>query len=123
MTRRVFLPALGVLGIALVVWGIAWKWLHPPESYWSQQQAQALVDAFGAVHAAEDKAPHGPNDPGADEFLAARRRYDNLKSDLEQARTTRDRTGLYVALAGLLLLISMLLVWHFYPPQDYQNER
>ncbi len=123
MTQRVLLPALGLLGIALVVLGIAWKWLHPPESYWSQEQAQSLVDAFGAVHAAEDKAPHGPNDPGADEFLAARRRYDSLKSDLEQARTTRDRTGLFLASAGLLLLIFVWVLWHFCLQPEHKGER
>lgn len=119
MTRRVLLPTLGVIAVAVVMLGVSWKWLHPPESYWSQEQAQALVDAFTAVHAAEDTAAHGPNDPGAAEFLAARRRYDAMKSDLDQARSARDRTGNYLTVSGLALLVSVYLLWHFYtPPSD-----
>ena len=53
------------------------------------------------MHAAEDSAPHGPNDPGAADFLAARRRYDAMKSELDEARSARDRTGLYLTCGRL----------------------
>ena len=116
MTRRLILSALGIAAVTLTALGVSWKWLHPPESYWSKEQAQQLVDAFGAVHAAEDAAPHGPNDPGGAAFLAARRRYDALQNELEQARTARDRTGNYLAVAGVVLLVIVYFLWHFSPP-------
>ena len=110
---------LGVIAVALLVVGASWKSLYPPESYWSREQAQAFVDAFSAVHQAEDTMEHGPHDPGAAEFLAARHRYDMLKNELNQARSARDRTGIYLAVAGLALFLSVLLLWHFYaPPTD-----
>lgn len=119
MTHRVVLPMLGVIAFALVLMGVSWKWLHPPETYWSQEQAQALVDAFTAVHAAEDTTAHGPNDPVAADFLAARRRYDAMKGELDEARTARDRTGIYVTVAGVILLVAVFVVWHSYsPPSD-----
>ncbi len=115
MIRSVVLPALSVLAVSLVIVGATWKWTHPPESYWSKEQAQSLVDAFGAVHAAEDKAPHGPNDPGGLDFLAARRHYDALQTQLEQARSRRDSTGFWFSATGLALLVAVYLAWQFVP--------
>lgn len=116
MTRLVVLPMLGLIAVALLILGISWKWLHPPESYWSPEQAQSYVDAFSAVHAAEDAAARGPNAPGAADFHAARRRYDEAKRELDQARSARDRTGHYLTTAGLSLLVAVLLLWHVWSP-------
>jgi len=119
MTRRFILSTFGVLAIVLVIVGATWKWIYPPESYWSPEQAQALVDAFTEVHQAEDAGAHGPNDPGAADFLAARRRYDTIKDELNQARSARDQTGKYFTIAGLSLLIVTYGLWRFWaPPVD-----
>jgi hypothetical protein len=115
MTRRIAVAALAIVAVALVALGTTWKWFYPPESYWSEEQAQALVDAFSAVHAAEDAAPHGPDDPGGATFLAARRHFDSMRSELEQARSARDRTGRYLAIAGFVLLLIVYSLWHFSP--------
>jgi hypothetical protein len=112
MMRRLPLIALAIMGIVLVALGVTWKWLHPPESYWSQTQAQQYVEAFAAVHAAEDG--HGAEGATDGDLMAARQRYDSMKSDLDQARTARDRTSNYLTYAGLALLVSAFALWHFY---------
>jgi hypothetical protein len=118
MTLRIAVIALGIVAVMLIVLGATWKWFHPPESYWSKEQAQALVDAFGAVHAAEDAGPHGPNDPGGVAFMAARRHYDAVQNELEQARTARDLAGRYLAIAGFVLLLVVYSLWRFSPPAE-----
>ena len=118
MTRQVLLPTMGAIGVVLFLLGVSWTWLHPPESYWSEEQAKAFVDAFHAVHAAEDSVDHGPNDPGAAAFLAARHRYDRIKSELDEARTARGRSSRYLTATGLILMLATIGVWHFWPDSD-----
>lgn len=117
MPQRTILISMVVIGVAFVILGTSWKWLHPPESYWSEKQAQQYLDAFTAVHAAEDS--HGTGSAGDTDFVAARQRYDIIKNELDQARSARDRTSNYLTIAGLALFLSVLLLWHFYaPPTD-----
>lgn len=119
MTRRFVLYTLGAIAVTLLLVGVGWKSLFPPKSYWSQEQAQSLDDAFNAVHRAEDFA-HGPGDPGGEAFLAARRRYESLKSELDQARKKRDHAGTYVALGGVAVLIATYLLGRLWkaPPEE-----
>lgn len=119
MTRRIVMYSLVAVAAALLLTGVGWKSLFPPKSYWSQEQAQTLSDAFNAVHRAEDIA-HGPGDPGGEAFLAARRRYESLKSELDQVREQRDRTGTYVALGGVALLVASYFLSRFWkaPPDE-----
>ena len=112
MMRRLSLTALASTGVILIALGVSWQWLHPPESYWSKSQAQQYVDAFVAVHAAEDS--HGPDGTPTSDLIAARQKYDSLKSELDQARSARDRTGNYLSYAGLAVLVLTYVLWHFY---------
>jgi hypothetical protein len=114
MMRRLSLIALALTGTILIALGVSWKWLRPPEAYWSQKQAQQYVDAFVAVHAAEDGL--GADGAPTTDLIAARQKYDSLKDELDLARTARDRTGNYFSYAGLALLLSACVLWHFYAP-------
>jgi len=121
MPQSITLSLLGVVAVALVILGVSWKWLYPVDSYWSEEKSQALLDAFDAVHAAEDEAVHGSNTLRTSGLLAARRRYDAMKSELNQARTARDRTGAYLASAGLALLLSVFLLLRFGTPPSAEQ--
>jgi hypothetical protein len=114
MSRQAAMFALAVVATVLVAAGFSWKWLHPPESYWSEEKAQSYVDAFTAVHAAEDGLLHEPSDSGAAAYRAALLRYDTLQNELDQARSARDRTGTYFVLAGLAFLVAAYGLWRFY---------
>lgn len=119
MTRRVLVPVMLAAGVGLVIVGLGWKWLFPPKSYWSQEKARQLVDAYTKLHAMQDGKEHGPlkgtanstagND--ATSLAALKQRYESLQSELDRARSARDRTGAYLGAAGLALVVIGILIF------------
>jgi hypothetical protein len=97
-------------GAVLLVLGVNWERIRPPESYWSQDKAEQYVQAFSDVHAAQDHVEHGNNDPGDGDLDAARERYLTLRQELDRARSTRATTGKALAVMGLVTLLLALLV-------------
>jgi hypothetical protein len=131
MTRRVLVPVIVAAGVVLILVGLGWKWLFPPKSYWSQEQARQYLDAYTKLHAMQDGQEHGPAKGTSKETSKAaskaapdaasnkdtaslaevRQRYESLKSQLERARTARDRTGIYLAAAGTAIVVIGILIF------------
>lgn len=115
MIRRFAWLTIGAVAIALIVLGVSWKHLLPPESYWSAQDAQEYEAAFLAAHAAQRNVV-GQNPAETEKnFATAHQEYERMRSELERARTTRDRTGKFLIVAGLLLLLTAVLLRQFGP--------
>ncbi|MEX2092916.1 MAG: hypothetical protein WD971_09575 [Pirellulales bacterium] len=123
MTRQVLLQTLSAFAIGLLVLGLSWNQLFPPESYWSPQQAKEYQDAFRAAHAAQDAVAHGSLSANEAEFEAAHKRYEHVQSELNRAQSARDRTGKYLIVAGLLVLLSTVVLRHFWTPPADKNGR
>ena len=117
--QRYLPPTLGILAFMLILLGVGWNWLYPQETYWSPQQAEEYQDAFNDVHAAQDAVKHPEQLIGDANFTAARERYERIRGELQQAQRARQRTGKYVAITGLVLLLSSVLLRNYWgPPED-----
>jgi hypothetical protein len=116
MLRRIVLVSMVAAAVATIVSGVAWETLRPPESYWSAQQAHEYRDAFRAMHAAQDAVESNKETEKAAELVAAHKRYDQIRADLERAQSARRRSGRFVTIAGLAVLLSAFALWHFWLP-------
>lgn len=118
MARRIFLPVTLVAGVGLILLGLAWKQLYPPESYWSEEQARQLVDAFAELHNLQHSEETEAAEHGGTSFEKAKEKYHSLKGELESARTAHDRTGSYLAAAGAALIAVGILIYVKVPPSE-----
>ncbi|MAT70501.1 MAG: hypothetical protein CMJ58_13365 [Planctomycetaceae bacterium] len=91
-----------IVGLALIVAGVAWQTVQPQSVLWSDEQAAALAEAAAALHAEEHGHSGGhdhagdPHQSAADELgaTAAQARFDELNNQLKSARQLRDTLGL-----------------------------
>jgi hypothetical protein len=97
---------------------LSWKQLHPPADYWSQEQASQYEAAANAVHDMQHMADEEASAKDAASFAEAKRRFDELKNELENARTAHDRTGQYLAALGAGLIAAGVFVFLKVPPAD-----
>jgi hypothetical protein len=103
-----------VVGLILVLVGAGWKSIAPPTMYWSEDQSREYTKAFAAVHAAEDSGGRVPSAEAAHQFTDAQQRFAEIKSDLEHARTLRDRTGTYFGAAGMAIMLATIAVYKYF---------
>jgi hypothetical protein len=96
-------PALMVVGLGLLGLGWGWNVVVPTTAYWGPTQAEEFTTAQADLHSKTHNHDHDPNHEH--EFAAARERFLKISQQLDDARTTRDRTGTYLAGAGILLLL------------------
>jgi hypothetical protein len=123
MLRLAVLLMMGLAAVGLLVVGLNWDRIRPPEAYWSQDRAQDYVAAFSAVHATESEAVNGSTYSSTSEFEAVRKRYDEIKGQLDRARSARERGGKLVLASGLLLLLATIALRHYWPAPPRRADR
>ena len=123
MTRNVVSYILGALAIGLIGLGLLWNSLFPPASYWSPQQAQQYQDAFYAAHAAQDAVDHGKLTHDGAELQAAREQFDTILGQLNEARIARGRSGKLLVVGGLIMLLSAVVLRHFWAAPNDETAR
>lgn len=96
-------PVLMVVGLGLLGLGWGWSTVVPTTAYWGPTQAEEFTTAQADLHSKSHNHDHDPN--YEQEFAAARERFLSISQQLDDARTTRDGTGAYLAGAGILLIL------------------
>lgn len=102
------------LGLLLVVVGLSWQHLVPDTAFWSEAQAEAYTEANRAAHAAtivsddHDHAGHSHAGHSHEPMTAQQRastieEFEQLKQQLEKARSRRQGWGRPIAILGALL--------------------
>ncbi len=102
MKRRVLVLSLLLIGLCLVVLGLAWDHLVPSSAYWGPEQAKELTAAQIEMHS---KSHHHGAD-AEQQMAAARERYRKISQQLETARGSQKRIGTFFLAAGVLLLVA-----------------
>jgi hypothetical protein len=113
MKRPVLVLSLLLVGLCLIVLGLAWDHLVPSSAYWSPEQAQELTDAQLDMHSKSHD-----HSPAAEQKMAtARQRYVQISQQLESARGSQKRLAT-VFLAGGVLLLLAGIVLHITQPRS-----
>jgi hypothetical protein len=107
--QRYLVPALGVVGVVMLLLGLCWKTISPTSLYWSDDRANEYTKAFAELHAAEDSAIKHPGIDSQHQFADARDRFGKIKSELDEARSQRDRTGPYLVAAGIFAILGAVV--------------
>jgi hypothetical protein len=107
--QRYFVPALGVLGVVMLLLGLCWKTISPTSLYWSDDRASEYTKAFAELHAAEDSAVKHPGIEAQHQFADARDRFGKIKTELEDARNKRDNTGPYLVAVGIFAILGAVV--------------
>jgi hypothetical protein len=115
MIQRFAWLTIGAVAVVLIALGIFWKLVVPPEVYWSAEDAREYESAFLAAHAAQRYVEGQDPTETEKKFEAAHQEYDRMRSELKSAQTARSRMGKYVTVAGLLLLLTSVLLRQFGP--------
>jgi hypothetical protein len=121
---RVFGYLLTALGTAVIVLSFAWASLYPPESRWTEEQAEEharagahlhnLAHPGGHAHVKGDAHSPSHSEPKVNEadLEAARLRWENSKAALRAAKTHSNTTanwlrygGTAATLAGVVALV------------------
>ena len=114
MAQRELAPVIAavllITGLALIALGWLWNSLVPSTAYWGPQQADEFVAAQADLHA-KTHAQEGSRADHAQEFAAARERFDKIRHELESARTARSRTGSILAGIGVLLALAGIVLY------------
>lgn len=95
-----------IVGLAAILAGAAWSVFVKPTNVWSQEQAREFKAANDELHAVRSK--YGPATDGATaqkEIAAAQERFSRINSQLESARYTHDRLGMWIAGGGFALAL------------------
>ena len=87
MKRRVLVLSLLLIGLGLVVLGLAWDHLVPSSAYWGPEQANELTAAHTDMHS---KSHHHGAD-AEQQMATARERYEKISQQLESARGSQKR--------------------------------
>lgn len=106
MPRRALGILVSVIGVGLVGVGLSRYLLSPPQSYWSDQQAEEYTAAaleLKAVATRPDRPPSGVDDPA---LAAAQARFDKVRADLERATQRRDYFGMLLGAIGMVLVVA-----------------
>jgi hypothetical protein len=117
MTRQLLVSTLALTGIILIVLGVSWNSLFPPSTYWSDEQTAEYNAAFNAVHTAQDAHLHRTA-PDHKVLVEARERYLSIRGELERAQQARTRGSKLATVAGLLLLLSAVIVRRYWRPEE-----
>lgn len=96
-----------IVGLAAILAGAAWSIFVKPTNVWSQEQAREFEAANDELHSV--RAKFGPAAGGAigqEEITAAQERFSRINSQLESARSTHDRLGMWIAGGGFALALA-----------------
>jgi hypothetical protein len=110
--QRLVIPGMVLLGLVLVVLGSQWNRLRPATSYWGDKQAAEYSEAQVALHTQSHEHVKNGDATNSPAFVAAKERFDKIKAELEGARSSRSRTGNLLIAAGLISVISAVVL-HF----------
>jgi hypothetical protein len=122
MMRRVLVSGILTVGIGVIVLGLFWQRLHPPESYWPQEKARELMEASNEWHASQDSKADGKKGPDPAAEAAIKERYEGLKNELDRARRARNRNGSYVAAAGAAVIALGIWLYIKMPAQPRDDD-
>lgn len=102
-----------LVGALLIGIGIAWPYVADPTDNWSQQQAKELREASLAWHAAVHQHAHAEREEHDTEhdadFKAVRQRYQNIRQEFDEARSSEENFAYWLTLSGGVLLGAALL--------------
>jgi hypothetical protein len=105
MKNRFAVPGLILIGLCLLVLGIAWNQVLPSSAYWTPEQAEEFAAAQTELHARLDHAADHQQ-----EFAVAKDRFIKIRDELENARGTRGRMKTVVTLLGATMLLVAIML-------------
>jgi hypothetical protein len=98
-------PALLIIGLGLMGLGWIWSSVIPSTVYWGPEQAEEYTRAQADLHAKTHAAKHRSADYDEHQFAAARQRFEQIRGQLDAARSAQASIGTYLATAGILLVL------------------
>ena len=93
-------------GMVSMVVGFQWNRIRTSNAYWSEEQANELTAAQVKLHELSHKRDSGQDASKSAEFIAARERVLTMTQKLDQARSSRSRTGTILIVAGITAVVS-----------------
>ena len=93
-----------VVGLLLVLAGLAWKPLVPDAWLWSHEQAAEFAAASAELHAAEIQGhDHGDASSHPPDMTRQQARFDRIRTQLEAAQGARSGWGQSLVIAGAVV--------------------
>jgi hypothetical protein len=115
MPQKVTTYILAAISIGMILLGLAWNSVFPPDSYWSQEKALEYRDAFRAAHAAQDASSHDKQAAIEAQLKASWKHYEELQAELSEAQKARSRGGKAIVVVGLILLLAAIISRRYWP--------
>lgn len=108
MKQRFLVPGLILIGICLLAVGLTWHRIVPPAAYWGPEQADEYSAAQSQLHAIGHEHEHDPTFER--EIGLARERFEKSYQELEDARSSRNRTRIIFTAAGVIVLLAGIVL-------------
>jgi hypothetical protein len=108
MKQRFLVPGLILIGICLLAVGLTWRRIVPPAAYWGPEQADEYSAAQSQLHAIGHEHEHDPDFER--EITLARERFEESYQELEDARSSRNLTGIIFTAAGVIVLLAGIVL-------------